>query len=186
MKTRTPFLTPEQMNPEQLRIYQEIVASRGTWLNGPFAPMLHQPRLAEPAQKLGGFLRYHTCLSPAVSELAILVVARHWDCDFEWYQHAKIALQSDVDATVVEAVAHDRRPELPDERQRAAYEFAKALLETHRVPESVYDRVKSLFGVVGAVELTALIGYYTLIAFTLNAHEVPLPSGVAPPLPRVR
>ena len=118
--------------------------------------------------------------------LAILVVARHWDCDFEWYQHAKIALQSNVAAAAVDAIAHDRRPELSDERQRAAYEFAKALLETHHVPEPIYDGVKSLFGVVGVVELTALIGYYTLIAFTLNAHEVPLPSGVAPPLPRIR
>lgn len=184
-KTRTPFLTPADMSAEQLSIYQEIVASRGTWLNGPFAPMLHQPRLAEPAQKLGGFLRYHTSLSPQVSELAILVVARHWDCDFEWYQHAKIALQSGVAQQTVEAIANDRRPEGLEERQQAAYEFTKALLETHHVPDEAYDRVKALFGVVGAVELTALIGYYTLIAFTLNAHEVPLPEGVAPSLPSV-
>src|SRR5689334_3456570 len=99
--TRTPFLTPEQMSAEQRRIYDDIVASRGTWLNGPYAPMLHQPRLAESAQKLGEFLRYHTSLPPRLSELAILVVARHWDSDFEWHQHARIALQKEVPAATV-------------------------------------------------------------------------------------
>ena len=33
------------------------------------------------------------------------------------------------------------------------------------------------------VELTALIGYYTMVAMTLNCHDIPLPDGVAPPLP---
>lgn len=180
--TRTPFLTPEQMSAEQRRIYDEIVASRGTWLNGPFAPMLHQPRLADPAQKLGEFLRYHTSLTPRLSELAILVVARHWDSDFEWYQHARIALQSDVAAATVESIRHGEVPSSLREDERAVYDFTRTLLEGHRVPDEIYDEAQQLFGVVGVVELTALIGYYTLIAFTLNAHEVPLPAGVSAPL----
>lgn len=184
--TRTPFLSPQEMTPEQRRIYDEIVASRGTWLNGPFAPMLHQPRLADPAQKLGEFLRYKTSLPPNLSELAILVVARHWDCDFEWYQHAPIALRSDVPPDIVDAISHDRRPATLGESQAAVYDFARTLLEDHVVPDPIYERAKALFGVVGTVELTALIGYYTLIAFTLNAHQVPLPAGVTPPLPPKR
>ena len=180
--TRTPYLTPEQMNPEQRRIYDDIVASRGTWLNGPYAPMLHQPRMAEPAQKLGEFLRYNTSLSPHLSELAILVVARHWDCDFEWYQHAAIALRSGVSPEIVNAIRDNQRPGALREDESAVYEFSRSLLKQHRVPDEIYDSAKRLFGVVGVVELTGLIGYYTLIAFTLNAHEVPLPAGVTPPL----
>jgi 4-carboxymuconolactone decarboxylase len=180
--TRTPYLTPEQMNPEQRRIYDDIVASRGTWLNGPYAPMLHQPRLAEPAQKLGEFLRYHTSLKAQLSELAILVVARHWDCDFEWYQHAAIALRSGVSPEIVEAIREGKQPGVLSEDESAVYEFTRSLLKQHRVPSEIYDRAKRLFGVVGVVELTGLIGYYTLIAFTLNAHEVPLPAGVTAPL----
>jgi len=180
--TRTPYLTPEQMNGEQRRIYDEIVASRGTWLNGPFAPMLHQPRMADPAQKLGEFLRYNTSLSPRLSELAIVIVARHWDCDFEWYQHAKIALRSEVAPEIVEAIRTRKQPTTLREDERAVYDFTRSLLEQHRVPDEIYDAAKRLFDVVGVVELTGLIGYYTLIAFTLNAHQVPLPAGVTPPL----
>jgi 4-carboxymuconolactone decarboxylase len=66
--------------------------------------------------------------------------------------------------------------------ERAVYDFTRTLLEAHRVPDEIYDDAKQLIGVVGVVELTGLIGYYTLIAFTLNAHEVPLPAGVSAPL----
>ena len=181
--TRTPFLQPQEMSPEQRRIYDDMVASRGTWLNGPYAPMLHQPRMAAPAAALGEFLRYHTSLGAPLSELAIIVVARFWDSDFEWYQHSRIALKSGVPAEIVAAISANQRPSSLDARQAAVYEFTLALLETHRVPDEVYDRARSLLGVTGVVELTGLIGYYTFIAFTLNAHEVPMPPGVGPQLP---
>ncbi len=48
--------------------------------------------------------------------------------------------------------------------------------------EETHRRVRERFGVVGVVELTALIGYYTMVAMTLNAHEIPLPDGATPPL----
>jgi 4-carboxymuconolactone decarboxylase len=179
--TRTPYLTPEQMNPEQRRIYDDIVTSRGKWLNGPYAPMLHQPRMAEPAQKLGEFLRYNTSLMPRLSELAIVVVARHWDCDFEWYQHAAIALRSDVPAPVIEAIRLRQPPPLRDDEQ-VIYEFTSKLLQRHRIEDALYSRATALLGTIGVVELTGLIGYYTFVALTLNAHEVPLPTGVQPPL----
>lgn len=181
--TRTPYLTPEEMSPEQRRIYDDIVASRGKWLNGPYAPMLHQPRMAEPAQKLGEFLRYHTCLGPRLSELAIVVVARYWDCDFEWHQHAAIALRSDVPAAVIEAIRIREVPTLRED-ESVVYSFTKTLLERHCVEDALYDRAKTLLGILGVVELTGLIGYYTLIALTLNAHEVPLPAGAQPQLSR--
>jgi 4-carboxymuconolactone decarboxylase len=183
--TRTPYLKPEEMSAEQQEIYQAIVKSRGTWLNGPYAPMLLQPRLAEPAHRLGEFLRYHTSLGPPLTELAILVVARHWDCDFEWYQHAKIALRSAVAAEVVESIRQGLRPSSMPEDMEIVHDFTESLLARHVVPDALYRRAQERFTTVGVVELTGLIGYYTFIAFALLAHEVPLPVGVAPPLAKL-
>jgi 4-carboxymuconolactone decarboxylase len=180
--TRTPYLTPEEMTAEQREIYEAIVKSRGTWLNGPYAPMLLQPRLAEPAHRLGEFLRYHTSLGPQLTELAILVVARYWDSDFEWYQHAKIALRSEVSAEVIESLRQTVRPSSMNEAMEIVHDFTRSLLVHHRVPDTLYHRAQERLGTVGVVELTALIGYYTFIAFALVAHEVPLPAGVTPPL----
>jgi 4-carboxymuconolactone decarboxylase len=182
--TRTPYLKPEEMSAEQREIYEAIVKSRGTWLNGPYAPMLLQPRLAEPAHRLGEFLRYHTSLGQKLTELAILVVARYWDSDFEWYQHAKIALRSEVPPEVIESIRQTVRPSSMNEDMEIVHDFARSLLVHHRVPEALYRRAQELLTTVGVVELTALIGYYTFIAFALVAHEVPLPAGVTSPLAR--
>jgi len=181
--TRTPFLTPEQMDPEQRRVFDDIVRTRGTWLNGPYAPLLHSPELADKAQLFGELVRYRTSLAPRLSELAIIVTARHWDCQFEWFQHEKIARKEGISSAICEAIAKGVRPELPDEADALVYDFASQLLATHFVSEATYARTSALLGVKGAVELVAVIGYYSFIAMTLNAHEVPLPTGAAPPLP---
>ena len=181
--TRTPFLKPEEMTPEQKRIYDEIYASRGTWLNGPFAPMLHQPLLADPAQKLGEFVRYNTSLAPHLTELAIILVARRHDSSFEWYQHQRIAREKGVPLEAIEAIRLGQRPRELNADSQLVYDFTASLLDTNRVPDEIYDAARAAFGVVGVVELVALIGYYTLIAFTLNAHEVPLPAGADNQLP---
>jgi 4-carboxymuconolactone decarboxylase len=184
--TRVPILKMHDMTPEQRRIHDDIVTSRGNYANGPFPPLLHQPRIAEPTQKLGEFVRYHTSLSPRLSELAILIVARHWDCNFEWHQHADIALRSDVRGTVIEAIRNGKRPADLADDENVLYEFASSLLAQHRVPAEIYAKATELFGVVGVVELTALLGYYTMLALSLNAHELALPAGVEPPLPPLR
>jgi len=181
--TRTPFLTPEQMDSEQRRVYEDIVRSRGTWLNGPYAPLLHSPELADKAQAFGELVRYRTSLDPRLSELAIIVTARHWDCQFEWIQHEKIARKAGIADATCDAIARGIHPLLADEKEEAIYAFASQLLTKHFVDEATYAHAQSQFTAKGVVELVAVIGYYSFIAMTLNAHEVPLPAGATPPLP---
>jgi 4-carboxymuconolactone decarboxylase len=171
------------MNPEQRRVYEDILRTRGTWLNGPYAPLLHSPELADKAQQFGELVRYRTSLDPSLSELAILVTARHWDCQFEWYQHEKIARKQGISEAACLAIAEQQRPALATDKENTVYEFATQLLATRFVDDSTYRRAQSLLGVSGVVELVAVIGYYSFIAMTLNAHEVPLPAGATPPLP---
>jgi 4-carboxymuconolactone decarboxylase len=121
--------------------------------------MLHQPRLAEPAKRLGEFLRYNTSLAPRLSELAIVIVARHWGSDFEWYQHAAITLRSGVSGQVIEAIRLRPVPPALQSDEQTVYEFTRSLLERHRVEDALYDQTKVLLGIVGVVELTGLIGY---------------------------
>lgn len=181
--TRTPFLKPEEMDAQQRRVYEDIVRSRGTWLNGPYAPLLQSPELADKAQVFGEFVRWHTSLEPRLSELAILVTARHWDCQFEWFQHEKIALKAGVPAQACEAIAHGQPPPLADASEQAVYDFTSQLLARHFVDDAIYARARERLGTPGVVELVAVIGYYSFIAMTLNAHEVPLPEGARAPLP---
>jgi len=181
--TRTPFLKPEEMSEEQRRVYEDIVRSRGTWLNGPYAPLLQSPELADKAQAFGELVRYRTVLPPKLNELAIVCTARHWDSPFEWFQHARIAQREGLSAEVCHAIANFQPPPFADNDERLIHRFAVELLETHRVCDETYHQASQRFGTRAVVELVAVIGYYSFIAMTLNAHEVSLPPDAGNPLP---
>lgn len=171
------------MTPEQRRVYDAVVSGPRGRLRGPLRAALHNPELAERWQQLGALLRYRTSLAPRLSELAILVTARHWDCQFEWYAHEPEAVAGGLGGSVIEAIKHGRQPQFEREDERAIYDFARELHERHVVSEATYARALQHFEALGVVELTALCGYYAMVAMTLNAHELPLPDGTAPPLP---
>lgn len=179
---RIPLVTRDSLTPEQQRVYEAVVSGpRGT-VQGPLLAALHRPELADKWQQLGEILRYRTVFPPRLSEVAILVTARHWNCELEWHIHAKAAREAGLGAAVIEDLRLGRRPDGADKDVLAIYDYCAELHETKRVSEAVYRRVLERWDVVGVVELTALVGYYSLVAMTLNAHEFPLPEGVAPAL----
>jgi 4-carboxymuconolactone decarboxylase len=171
------------MTPEQRRVYDAIVKGpRGT-LVGPLRAALHRPELADKWQQLGELLRYRTSLPPRISEIAVLVTARRWNCQVEWHMHSMAAAQAGIGAGVIDDIKHRRRPIAADAEALAVHDYAAELVANGSVAQQIYEAVRQAWGEVGVVELTALIGYYTMVAMTLNAHEIPLPAGVEPPLP---
>jgi 4-carboxymuconolactone decarboxylase len=180
---RIPLPTAEQMNPEQRRVHDAVVAGPRGALRGPLRAAIHNPELADKWQQLGELLRYRTSLSPRLSELAILATARHWSCQFEWFAHEPHARKAGLPEAVIEAIRHNKRPAFESTDDEAIYQYAIELHRTHFVSDATYARVLERFEVRGVVELTALVGYYGMVAMTLNAHELPLPEGTPPPLP---
>ena len=180
---RIPLPGPEEMTPEQRRVYDAVIAGPRGHFVGPLRAVIHRPELAERWQLLGEILRFRTGFAPRLSELAILIAGRHWDSQFEWYAHEPIALRAGLSPVIVEAIRNARRPASMQADEEAVYDYCAELLERHVVPENIYRRAHELFGTVGVVELTALVGYYSMVAMTLNAHELPLPEGARPPLP---
>jgi 4-carboxymuconolactone decarboxylase len=51
-------------------------------------------------------------------------------------------------------------------------DYVRALLHCHRVTEPAFQSMLTRLGVAGIVELTATIGYYSMISCTLNAFEL--------------
>ena len=171
------------MTAEQQRVYDAVVSGPRGVVVGPLRAALHQPELADKWQQFGEILRYRTSLPPRLSELAILVTARHWTSQLEWQQHAPAALKGGLAEEIVEAI---RTASGRCSRRRTRKRFTTLHFELHEkqiVSEKTYQRTLGLIGVQGVVELTALIGYYTMVAMTLIAHEIPLPEGAAPALP---
>ena len=180
---RISFPTPDTMTAEQRQVYEQIVSGpRGT-LVGPLRAALHNPALADRWQRLGQVLRFETSIPTHLNELAILVTARRWNSDLEWGIHAGDAERAGLPQAYMQAIRDGDSPDFgDDDAAREVYEFARQLLQTGNVEDTAYDAILVRWGEMGAVELTAVIGYYSMVAMTLNVHRVPLPAGMDAPL----
>ena len=170
----------EQMSPEQRRIHDEIAAGPRGRVAGPLEVWLHAPGLADHAQKLGAYVRFQSSLAPALAELAILVTARHWQTEFEWHAHARLARAAGVPEAVIEAIRTDAEPTLADPSSRAVYALARELHATRTLSDATYAAAKAALGERALVDLVGLLGYYALVSMTLNAFAVPTPDGSRP------
>ncbi len=171
----------EGLSAEQLAVFDAVVSGPRGKVQGPLMAALHKPDLADKWQHFGAALRYGTSLPPRLSELAILVTARAWACQLEWHLHEGYALAAGLEQDIVDCVKRGVRPLCDDASALDVYDYVHELQRDKRVSESVYQRALARLGTIGVVELTALSGYYTMVAMTLNAHEFPLPEGAAKP-----
>jgi 4-carboxymuconolactone decarboxylase len=179
---RIPPISEESLTDAQRRVYDKVVAGpRGTVI-GPLRAVLHSPELADRWQSLGEYLRFDSCLPLALRELAIITVGRYWNSELEWLVHSRLALDAGISDDVIESIRTASSPTFADSDQAYVYNFARELLQYGNATDDTYGAVRDRLGTVGIVELTAIIGYYTMVAMTLNAHDVPLPQ-LATPIP---
>ncbi len=180
--SRIPLPTPDTMTDDQKRVYEKIVSGPRGRLVGPLRAALHSPELAERWQALGALLRFGTSLAPRVSELAIVVTARRWNSQIEWHIHAQAARAAGISDAVLDAIQAREKPVFDNADDAVVYEFARQIQETGQVDPDLYAQAVARWDAVGVVELTAVIGYYTMVSMTLNAHEIPMPDDAPPPL----
>jgi 4-carboxymuconolactone decarboxylase len=180
---RLPDLDEATLTPEQREVYERIKSGPRGVVVGPLQVWLTSPALAQRAQELGAFCRYHTSFPPRLSELAILVTGAHWRAGFEWATHAPIGLQAGLQPTLVEAVRQGTRPEGMTDEEAAVHDFAVELQQAKFVSAETFSRAERVLGRPALVELVGILGYYTLISMTINAFEVPLPPGAEDPFP---
>jgi 4-carboxymuconolactone decarboxylase len=170
------------MTPAQRQVHDDVVAGPRGRLIGPLRAVIHSPDLAARWSKIGEFLRYSTCLPPKLNELAIIVTGRRWNSQLEFLVHAEAARVAGLDPACIEAIRLGQPPLFAEPAEAEIYEFTRHLQETGVVPDEVHAAVTQRWGVKGVVELTAVIGYYTMVSMMLNAQEIPLMAGAKPPL----
>lgn len=179
--SRIPEIPIEKLTPEQRRAHDAIASGPRGAVVGPLKVWLQSPELAQRAQELGAFCRYHTSLPKRLSELAILVTGAHWKAGFEWFTHAPIGIEAGLEPKAVEALRAGRKPEFKRRDEAALYDFVRELLDTRRVSDATYERAQAELGTLGLVELVGILGYYGLISMTIKAFRVPVPAGEKEP-----
>ncbi len=162
----------DKLTPEQKEVADAIRSGPRGGMRGPFEAWLRSPGLADTAQRLGAYCRYKTTLSPRLSEFAILCTARLWRAQFEWYAHESIALKAGVSAKTVRDLKAGRAPKSAPQDERAIYDFFQELYKTRRVSDRTYKRVRTFLKDEAMVELVGVLGYYSLVAMTLNIFQM--------------
>jgi 4-carboxymuconolactone decarboxylase len=174
---RLKLLSPGEMSADQRQTYDESIASKRGSPPPPMMAWLNSPEMARHATRLGAFLRYDTMFPAALSEIAILVTARHWTAHYEWYAHKRLALAGGLDIKIIDDIRDRRTPEFSDPKARMIYDVARSLHEGHGLTDALYKDAIALLGERGLVEIIGLCGYYTMVSMTLNAFEFELPEG---------
>lgn len=182
--SRVAVLAENELTPGQQALLDSIRSGpRGgsTSIRGPFAVFLHAPGFGELAQQLGGHCRYRTGVPPRLSEFAILVTAKLWRAQYEWFAHVPQAERAGVKKETIRDLHQGQVPKSATKDERAIYDFIQELYRTRRVSDKNFKRVHSILGEAATVELVGILGYYVLISMILNVFRMPLPEGE--PLP---
>jgi 4-carboxymuconolactone decarboxylase len=169
---RLPVFDRAHATPEQEAVLAEILAGPRRNLNGPFLGWIHSPELAQHAQRLGAFCRYQTGLPLRLSEIAILITAARWRSQAEWHIHYPIALDAGVPAAMAEAIRTGRRPAFDDADDALIFDFATEVYDTKRVSDATFQKAIESFGHTATINLVGLLGYYALVAMTLNVFDM--------------
>lgn len=192
--SRLPIIQPQDFTPAQQRIFNSVtggkrktISSTGSpltaegGLRGPFNALLYSPIIGDAVQRVGEAVRFEGTLPAQLRELAILTVAAEWQANFEWWAHERVAREVGLDEAIIDGVKAGRLPDGVNQTQRMIYDFAREVIEHHRVADESYTAAVAMFGEAAVVELVLLMGYYTLIAMTLNVFAVAVPEGEASP-----
>jgi 4-carboxymuconolactone decarboxylase len=171
---RFPKLAPEAMTPAQREVAAEIAAGPRGEVRGPFLALIHNAELARRIQQLGELL--------PLLELAVLITARRWTCQFEWVMHEQFARKAGLAEHIIQAIGGAKMPERMSKEESLVHAFCLQAHINGHVDDATFAAAKELFGLDGVLELLALNGYYSMMAMVLNSSGIPLPPGKEPPL----
>jgi 4-carboxymuconolactone decarboxylase len=178
-------LTTEELTPPQKAWADALAAPprNGKIGNPPFRAYIRSPELAQRLIALADYLRWNTSLPPRLSELAILITAREWTAQYEWYAHYPLALRGGLDPNVAAAIAAGTRPEGMRAAEAALYDLATSLYRDRKVSDPVYKAALDAFGERGLMDIIGIIGFYDITSMTLITTQAGVPDGKAAPLP---
>ena len=178
--TRVPEVLPDQLSPEQRKVHDLIVSTRGGVIRGPFAMWIRNANLAAAANQLGNAVRLEGKLDAKLFELIILVIARQWSAQYEWFAHAQEAARVGLDPAIIEAIRTHRVPSFRSPRETVIYEMVRELIDTRNLSDTTYNRARDMFGIDLVMEVVTVAGFYTLVAMMLKAFDAPVPGGARP------
>ena len=189
-------LTLDRMTDAQKRAAEQLLASAsradgpgGRYMvssgefPGPYGFLLRSPELAMRWRHLAEYIRFETSVPPRLNELAILIQARFWTAQFEWWAHYPLALRAGLAQSVADDLKVGQRPAGMQPDEEAVYEFCIELMRDHRIDDATFAKLQAQLTEEQIADLVAVTGFYATVSMILNTVEAAIPTGEDPPLP---
>lgn len=174
--SRLPEIDPNKLNPEQRVIYDRLMRERGH-MRGPFAVWLRNAELCDNTLKLQEMFASRVKLDRRLLELMILVAARQSTAQYAWFIHEPYALKFGIAPGIVQAIRERRTPDFSRDDECLVYDLTTELNTTRSLSPSTFQRGMAMFGEEVMVDLVSAVGFYSMVAMTLNAFAVAAPNG---------
>jgi len=180
-QNRMPPIPEARWTEAQRAAVEEFSEVRGG-LSGPWHAILRSPAMLNPARSLSDYLRFNSSLPPRLSEFVILITAREWTAQYEWYAHHPLAMRGGLRPEIAASLAEGRRPEGMEADEAAVYDFCIELHRNRGVSDATYARALEQVGEQGIMDMIGLSGWYTLVSMVLNTTRLPVPPDAPEPL----
>ncbi len=180
---RFPQITLEQLDPQARALGEEIMKFSSVGLAGPYNPMLRSPVMADRLKRLLDYLRFNTSVPIRLNEFAILIQARLWTSQVEWYAHYPLALKAGLPASVADDLKANIRPRGMQPDEEVVYDVSMEMSTKHEISDELFQKAKALLGERQLVDLIAVNGTYVLVAMLLSLGEEGVPPGKPLPFP---
>ncbi|WP_298370530.1 carboxymuconolactone decarboxylase family protein [uncultured Bradyrhizobium sp.] len=178
-------LKAEELSPPQ-KAWADLISApprNARFTVPPYRAYIRNPDLAPKLSNLSDYLRWNTSLPPRLSEMAILITARHWTAQYEWTAHYPLAMKGGLDPKIADAIARGTRPDGMKDDEAALYDLGIALYRDRKVSDAVYKAALEKFGERGIMDIVGIMGYYDLVSMTLITMQAGSANDSVPPLP---
>jgi 4-carboxymuconolactone decarboxylase len=172
----------EDLAPEVKPLADDILKVSSAALGGPYNALLRSPDMARRCFDLLDYLRFKTSVSKRLNEFAILIQARIANAQYEWWAHETIARRAGLPDAVMRELQQCQRPSSMQDDERLVYDYCTQLTLNHRVSDALWQEAVTSMGEQAVMDLTVLSGTYVMVSMLLNATQVDIPAGGAPPL----
>jgi 4-carboxymuconolactone decarboxylase len=179
---RFPQLKMEQLNEQQRPFADEIMKVSSIGITGPYNSMLRSPVMGQRLFNLLDYVRFNTSMPRKLNEFAILIQARLWTSQVEWYAHYPLAIKAGLPEAVAADLKEGKRPASMQPDEAAVYDFCMELSTKHEVSDATFKRTRELFSEQQVIDLIAVSGTYITAAMMANTAEEKVPAGKTPPL----
>ena len=179
---RFPQLKMEQLNDQQRPFADEIMKVSSIGISGPYNSMLRSPVMGQRLFNLLDYVRSNTSVPRKLNEFAILIQARLWTSQVEWYAHYPLAIKAGLPEAVAADLKEGKRPASMQPDEAAVYDFCMELSIKHEVSDATFKRTRELFSEQQVIDLIAVSGTYITAAMMANTAEERVPAGKTPPL----